>query len=239
MFLYYNWLLLQTQGKKNTGMGQGDWHKLLAIFNPQIRFCFWWKPDPTMWGSVGRFHRASFISTRWGGGVGGGGGDLSTRHSFICGALPGSQTTYPFIYHFWPKWYHSPPRIPSTNKWFLFHIPSFFFWTFSQPGFLPVFSKFSNTHSLCRDYPAFTPSSMRKSSISAHFVKEVYKRVLCCFFLGQWWILTHLIRGVFRNISKSKSSTSHASHARKNERGLQIVFLYVTKEAFSYFLARF
>lgn len=29
-----------------------------------------------------------------------GGGDLSTRHSFICGALPGSQTTYPFIYHF-------------------------------------------------------------------------------------------------------------------------------------------
>lgn len=60
-----------------------------------------------------------------------------------------------------------------------------FFLDFFTTGFLPVFSKFSNTHSLCRDYPAFTPSSMRKSSISAHFVKEVHKRVLCCFFLGQ------------------------------------------------------
>lgn len=149
MFLYYNWLLLQTQGKKNTGMGQGDWHKLLAIFNPQIRFCFWWKPDPTMWGSGGRFHRASFISTRWGGGVGGG-GDLSTRHSFICGALPGSQTTYPFIYHFWPKWYHSPPRIPSTNKWFLFHIPSFFSGLFHNRDFYRYFLSFP-TRTLCAE----------------------------------------------------------------------------------------
>ena len=199
-------------------------HKIdFAFDGSQIQTC----------GEVGvDFHRASYISTRVVGGL------LDKvlywgrlypevkRLTLPYTIFDGKGTPPHFVYFYWQM------VVPFTYL-------VFFFWTFSQPGFLPASSKFSNTHSLCRDYPAFTLSSMRKSSISAHFVKEVYKRVLCCFFLGQWWILTHLVRGVFRNIGKSKSSTSHASHARKNERGLQIVFLYVTKKAFSYFLPRF
>lgn len=121
----YNVSLLQlaqitNPGEKNWyGIGEWGkklkhWLKLLAISTHKIDFAFDGSQIQTC-GEVGvDFHTVSYISTPGDGGAGGG----VTRQRFILGeSLPGSQTTYPFIYNFRRKRYPSPLRIPSTDIW--------------------------------------------------------------------------------------------------------------------------
>ena len=123
-----------------------------------------------MWGRGGRFPQ-SLIHFCPGGGGGGGGGllDKVLYWGRLCPEVKRLTLSYTIF-----DGKGTPPRfvyLLLTNG-SPFHVPSFFFWTFSQPGFLPAFSKFPNTHSLCRDCPAFTLSSMRKSNISAQFFER-------------------------------------------------------------------